>query len=524
MKNTFLFLLALCSFFCFDLMGQSQVDPEFIKLEHLRFDTETEEGLFEAYANQKIDFLGLFLAPRGKVSTQRREMIEKRLLKDLAALKSKKITSKSPAKQVKMVYSYVHENLLGKYKENSLMYQVFDDGTYNCVSSTAIIGWFFQQLEIPFSIRERPSHVYLIAYPKSDNIPVEPTAPELGYFKFNLRFKRFYVDFLHNTGVISDREMEEVDFEYLFAKYYFADTDIDLRQLAGIQYANDAIYNLEQDRYKRALQQFEKSYFLNPDQRTLLSIMSCTMELLDKIDWSKQEDRELFVRAERQMEYGVNGEYLQFLYAKAVEEETSKVGESPGLDTLHHYLIGQITDTTLIRRCNFIYNVGKANQMTVQSRYKKAHRYAEAALSYEPYDLDAQSLYIVTLANLMPFNDDFEALGNHLDSVATAFPGLAANTRFVGLQMLLELGKMEFFFESRKLKDAEKSRTAFETGMEGLPPDITIPSELIGDAYGAAVAYYFRIGNMGAARKACAQGLKYAPNNYQLKRRQQALR
>lgn len=523
MRNLiFLFAIQLGCCFGTLLQAQPNQDTALVDLSDMSFDSDWEKQLFTDFSKGKPDQLGFFLAPRGKVSLQRREAIENRLQKELTYLRSKKIDQKSPAKKVKMVYNHVHETLLTRYEENTLFYKVFENGVYNCVSSTALMGWFFTKLNIPFSIRERPTHVYLIAYPNQEPIPLETTSAELGYFKFNLRFKTFYVRFLNSSGVITDEEMEDVDIDYLFARYYFADVDIDLGQLTAIQYSNDAIYNLEKGKHLRALTQFEKSYYLNPNDRSLLSIISCVAHLLDGNELNSQEDLELVLRAEKLIPFGLKKEYLEQLFAEKADKETKKPGETPQLDSAYFFFAEYLQDTALAKRFGFIYYYTKSMQSGLQSKMKQALSYAEKALYFEPENLQVQGLYMHALATNMSLGPDLNQMVHYFDSIGAQYPSLAENTSFIGLKLHMVLGLSAEFYQQSNLKKAESYRQQFEEGAAAYPELDFIP-DVIGDAYGHAVAYYFRRGNRSAARKACNQGLKYAPNHYQLKRRQKAL-
>lgn len=68
------------------------------------------------------------------------------------------------------VYKTLHKKYLSQYKETVDPCDVFSTGVYNCVIATAIYAMAFEELQIPYQIKETPNHVYLIG--KGMNGPV----------------------------------------------------------------------------------------------------------------------------------------------------------------------------------------------------------------------------------------------------------------------------------------------------------------------------------------------------------------
>lgn len=95
------------------------------------------------------------------------------------------------------------------------------NGNYNCVTATALYGLLLNDLGIPFSIKETPEHVYLIAYPKSDAILIESTDPLKGYRVFNDNYKALIVQNLKENKIISESEFKTGNVNNLFDKYFF---------------------------------------------------------------------------------------------------------------------------------------------------------------------------------------------------------------------------------------------------------------------------------------------------------------
>lgn len=54
----------------------------------------------------------------------------------------------------------------------------------------------FDELGIPYSIKETPTHVYLIADPNGEQILIETTDPVKGFAEFSNGFKQNFISTL----------------------------------------------------------------------------------------------------------------------------------------------------------------------------------------------------------------------------------------------------------------------------------------------------------------------------------------
>ena len=137
-----------------------------------------EENCFRKLANgRKVNYLQFFISSDEGITKYQYQQWQKRFDYVTNQVKLKFNPKKKPAKNIKKIYKEVHDSYCQKYTMNTDFSDLFKDGSYNCVSGTAIYALIFEELDIPYSIKEVPTHVYLVAYPETENIYVEATDP-----------------------------------------------------------------------------------------------------------------------------------------------------------------------------------------------------------------------------------------------------------------------------------------------------------------------------------------------------------
>ncbi len=125
--------------------------------------------------------------------------------------------------------------------------------------------------------------MYLVAYPNTENILVETTAPFSGLLAFDASFKANYVNTLRNQKIIGGSEsLGSVD--ELFNKYYFGKENINLYQLVGIHYMNDGLFKRDHDDLAGAYEQLKKAYLYYPCTRSEYLLMIFTAAQLEDSD------------------------------------------------------------------------------------------------------------------------------------------------------------------------------------------------------------------------------------------------
>lgn len=135
-------------------------------------------------------------------------------------LENSSLQRKKAERAAKILFNSVHDGLLLKYDENAAFNQIFNDGTYNCVTATALYSLILDYFDIAYQIRELPSHVYLILHPGPEQLILESTDPSLGVFQIN---KSKAVRMLVEQKIISEAEFRKKSIDELYSEYLEAE-------------------------------------------------------------------------------------------------------------------------------------------------------------------------------------------------------------------------------------------------------------------------------------------------------------
>ena len=272
-KVSFILLAFLISF-----NSSAESVDSLVRWNELHFAGTFEQTSFTNFLkNSTKDYLKLFLAnsPTGENDFT---LFENKISKTLEEINSSGALKKKNDKKVKHIYQVVHEKFLSKYEEENRFYEIIKTGNYNCVTATALYALFFEKLNIPYAIKEEPTHVYLVAYPNAENVLIETTTPMSGFLTFDNEYKARYIDLLKKQKVIASNEATPSNVDALFNKYYFGKENITLTQLIGIHFLNDALFKHDHEDIEGAYEQVKKGYLYYPNTRSEYLLMSFTAE------------------------------------------------------------------------------------------------------------------------------------------------------------------------------------------------------------------------------------------------------
>ena len=218
------------------------------------FNSKKEIQLFNDYDNETaFDLLYLI---DSKESSSKLEKDKASFFNYLNTLATK-ISKKKNKRVATMIYESIHDKYFTKYVDNPIFSDIFNLREYNCVTATALYAIALNHLKIPYEIKEMPTHVYLVAFPKTDKILFETTTPQAGTFDVKQKQIEEYKNYLIENKLITSAEANNEDF---FRKHYLQDSTITIKQLIAVQYYNNSIKYAEKENHKKALHQVEKAY------------------------------------------------------------------------------------------------------------------------------------------------------------------------------------------------------------------------------------------------------------------------
>lgn len=251
------------------------------KIDTTIFSNDYERKVFESILDSaEVEPLHLFLAL--DYDQKRSENVETQIAEMIRTLDEKGISKKNTKAQVKEIYKSVHANNLKKYDEKIGFCALFESGEYNCVSGTAVYSMLLEHYNIPYTIKELPTHVYLIADPGVLDIKVESTMPNQGVIVYDRKSKEEYVTFLKENKLISKEEYDSKSVEELFQENFGDEVDISLLQLAALEYFNAGAFAYNDKKFQAAANNYEKAYIVYPSTTNNYMLFSAYANLLNE--------------------------------------------------------------------------------------------------------------------------------------------------------------------------------------------------------------------------------------------------
>jgi tetratricopeptide (TPR) repeat protein len=423
---------------------------------------------------------------------------------------------------VKIIYDQVHTSFLQKYEPVIRFAEVFKTGNYNCVTATALYALVFEKLKIPYAIQEKPTHVFLVAYPKQNNILVETTTPVFGYLTYDTRYKQNFIDNLKAQKLIGSTEVQTQGIEELFNKYYFQSEDITLAQLVGIHYMNDALFYEDRKDLDNALTQCEKAYLFYPSLRMKYLLMHFVVQILATTQPKPLERATLIGRAARFSKLGITPDMIKGEFAMLTETVLTRDNNKPLYRQCYEIIDQQIDDPELKKDIGYYYHFEIGRQYYNQGAYTPAKNYFAKGMEFQPHNAELGSIFIASLANSLRNEKRAKVLLDTLNSYQERFPNLNDNNKFLSLMAIGYLMAYEEAMRDGKATAGEGYQQKFES-LKTSNPDVDAPQSLVGSAYSAAGTYYFRKGQKAKARAIIDRGLEFAPGEYQLRQRKQMI-
>jgi len=488
----------------------------------LTFASELEyRTIKNALTNPEEDAIGLFSVIDNEVGSTELNAFRQQWNKVLDEIVDDKFNRKSPEKKVKEIYKRLHENLLVKYELHNKYPEIYKNGFYNCVSATAMYAMALEACDIPYQIKEAPTHVYLVAYPDQENILIESTDPQNGYITFDPVFKRKYVENLSAAKLISQQELRGSNTEDLFRTHYFGNENIDLNALAGIQYANNALLLLEEGDIELSFYQLEKAFLLYPSDRYRLLLVGLAVDILHQTAPDDLLTAYYYAKIARYSENEVTIDEMAGEFMRISQAYLTESYQPDELETWMAFQEEHLTWPELLERIRYLHEFESGRMAYNRGNFNDAVRHFGEALRYEPENIDIQNNMIAGIEQQLVRISSVKQAIDTLRVYGEKYDQLISNVNFRTMLVSRYLFQFAISYDLNRPEEAESYRQHFEKAMT---PDLLVDREAIGRAYSLAAIYYFKKGYSSRARQLIDKGLSYAPDNYELLVRKNSLR
>lgn len=429
-----------------------------------------------------------------------------------------KVKIKKRDKQIKLIYKTVHANFLKKYQNMANFHELVSEGTYNCVTATALYAMILDGLDLPYVIKETPRHVYLIAFPEAEQILVESTDPTKGYVFHNADYKNLFVQNLRKGKIISEQEFKSQDVNKLFEKYYYADKNIGMIELVSIHYSNNANTYFEKGNVETFHEQIRKAYYLYPCSRNSFLLFTSSVLLLEKSDYKEKQGIDHLLFLSRFIDKGISSSDIVNEFIQITHEYLVNSSKHEAYDNIYAKFDSAVTHQELRRELSFIYNYEKGRAYLIKGRYLKSYPFVRMAFEIKDGHADAQTNLISNLSNLLSLEDSSTKNFAEMDTLALKYPILLENNNFIQVYGICHLKCIEELFKDKKPDEGNRIIDSFEK-LNAKYPIVNFSDGFIGRAYSEAAVYYFKKGYNSKSRNYLNKGLELAPRSNELKSR-----
>ncbi len=177
--------------------------------------------------------------------------------------------SKNPDKLslLRAIFQKSHQRLFKKYEQHSSFTTLLSTGKYDCVSGSAVLGMLLDKFGFQFDILETDYHVFIQVLVSGKTIILESTLPVGGMITSSSEVENYLSSYLPKNETNPSELNKTLSGKAKDPSATAIFRKVNLLELAGLQYYNDAITHFNQQNYGVAINQLSKAYVLYPSER-----------------------------------------------------------------------------------------------------------------------------------------------------------------------------------------------------------------------------------------------------------------
>lgn len=137
---------------------------------------------------------------------------------------------------VRSVFKQTHKTLLKAYKQYAQLDELFESGTYDCLTATSLLSVLYQQLGFEYEIIETNYHIFLLVKTNEGEVLVESTDRYHGLVTDPIEIARRISTYRRNQTV-STKQIGK-DYHQFNLNLF---QEVQPKQLAGLLYFNQAV-------------------------------------------------------------------------------------------------------------------------------------------------------------------------------------------------------------------------------------------------------------------------------------------
>lgn len=486
-----------------------------VEIDSSIYQNKYEKKIFNDYLNDiSVNPLELFISYNYNDGLL--DLVNGKIQSIKRILDQNNVTQKPIKKQIKEIYNTVHEQLLKKYDEKALFNDQFLNGSYNCVTASALYALILSDYNINFEIKETPTHVYLIADPGNTKVLIETTLPDKGIYFFDEKFKRDYISFLIKNKIISKAEYESKSIDILFNENYDKNTTVNEIQLAGLHYYNMGIFSLQNSKFQQAAYNLEKAHLLYPSNNIKYNYNVALANVLNNQLISKDFK---------------GSDFAKFLNLNSKDSESLSWGETFFNSVSNEWVINHpnITKYTSFYE-EFSHSLSDSIDIDIYSQtyYRILGYYyytqqmfpqALAKLNFayiaNPENIETKQLIEGMAVDYIFTERNHEQMIDTMEYYFEIFPFLQDKDNFQNYYTYCYLRSIETYYSYDKEKEGKKLLERFEQLMAS-NTNIIVNTSFIEIAYSSIIGYYVQNQKYNLAINYAREGLHYVPKSLSL--------
>lgn len=497
----YIVILVLQTIYCSTLLAQtSAYEPEY-------YQTTYEKDIV---LKKDASYLESLMAIGPSASEARTAAVKQELDAFIYEIKSSKLMHASEVKLMKELHKKVHERFLTQYKTVSPFPDIFVNGQYNCVSATALFTLVLEGLDIPYAIQEIPTHVYVVAYPDTKAISVEMTALNDAYYMPARKDISRAVGILVELELTTKEEILRDGPTTIYSRFYNTNKVISLKQLAGLQYYNNAIVAADAELYEKAYNEISKADKLYGEKKVLYFKTELLYDLLSTAKFNRMQDIAYLVayaNLKKGDQTSVVSQYAKFLHENVILQSNKVL-----VDSSHTYIVSHINDSLLLRKLNGFYYLGLSEFYANAYNLKKKMQYAELAYT-NAHEIPGIQLWLADcILETMEDEGGLEWV-QKLDDYATKYPYLRRHNLFLKDYFYACSEASEDYYDEN---DGENGKLYFDRAiqvMETMEDDGVLDQDAIGWLYAEAGSYLARQHKYEESLRILEKGLEASPGH-----------
>ncbi len=504
------------------LFAAARDENRLVYFRELTYYSAFEQDAFERMDRGDKDLLRLFASIDPDVN----EYIYQNFLTDfsihLEKLDHKRFHRARDEKKVELIYEYVNEKVLHRYQEKILFPHLFANGSFNCLTASAYYGFLMDSLGIEYDIRETYEHVHPVAFPQNLQIKIETTDPVTGIEYYDIRLKRQFVNYLLESSVISEDDLNANTVEELFNRYFLPPASIGLKELAGLHYMNDALYKLNVGEYGDAFEQIKKGFYIYPSDRMSMIFQFILGMAIESSGLTEMDQAIYLVYLSRLQEDQLNMDAFTQGIGNRLEQLIFMENRREYADSLYFYYTHAMHEGKVKSIFEFQYYLRRGKSHIASTQLDEGLRLLQEAYAIHPSNPEVQNLILSTLLVFTELTTSKDFM-EKIESYSLRFPELNTNGLFINLKITACLLRVEELYGLEKAEEAGEYLSRFESLYES-NIGLTLDKRLVGEAYSAAAVYYFKRYREDLAIHYLERGLEISPNNFELEYRLRSIK